>query len=127
MNQHVRQVDGKIHVWLVETLWKASKGLSVQEVDLESVGVLDCDRWFRGAKEPTVRRIAEHCKRIMAADLEAPVILCPDGISMDGSHRVAKALICGLEKIKAVRFKTLPPADRIEPMPKRNRRTHHHG
>lgn len=123
MDQHVRQVDGKIHIWFVESLRKASEGLPVQEVDIESLGVLDCDRWFRGAHEPTVRSIAEHCKRIMAADLNAPVILCPDGISMDGSHRVAKALIHGLPKIKAVRLTTLPPADRIEPMPERNRRT----
>jgi hypothetical protein len=114
MEQHCRLINGEIHIWFVETLWNASRGLPVFEVDIESVGVLDHDRWFCGSQEPTVRRVAVHCERIMAADLERPVILCPDGVSMDGSHRVAKALIQGRSKIKAVRFDRLPPPDRIQ-------------
>lgn len=116
MDCHVRRISGDNHIWSVENLWKASTGLPVKDVEIERLGVLDCDRWYVGMEEPTVRSIAEHCNRIMGADLEVPIILCPDGVAMDGSHRVAKAWLLGLDKIKAVQFTVLPPADQIEPI-----------
>ena len=42
---------------------------------------MDC--WFHG-KGPTCREVAEHARRINAADLTYPVILSADGGLMDG-------------------------------------------
>lgn len=56
-----------------------------------------------------------HARRIMEADLEYPVILSPDGLVMDGMHRLAKAWILGKTEILAVRFPAWPPADEVMP------------
>ena len=53
---------------------------------------------------PTCRAIAEHAKLINETNLKYPIILSCDGRVMDGMHRVAKALIEGQTKIKAVQF-----------------------
>jgi hypothetical protein len=87
--------------------------LPVIEVDVDSVDALDVDCWFHPGTEPTIRTVAQHCKRIMDADLEYPIVLHSDGSLMDGGHRLAKALIQGLDKIKAVRFDETPEPDDI--------------
>jgi hypothetical protein len=73
---------------------------------------MDC--WFHG-KGPTCRAVAEHARRIIAADLSHPVILAADGSLMDGGHRIAKAYLLGHETIQARRFVTDPEPDWIVP------------
>ena len=46
-------------------------------------------------------------------DLGFPVILSSDGRVMDGMHRIAKALLQGLEHVEAVRFIHDPEPDYI--------------
>jgi len=42
-----------------------------------------------------------------------PIILDEDGELMDGRHRIMKALLIGLETVKAVRFDQNPPPCRV--------------
>ena len=58
--------------------------------------------------------MAIHFKRTRDADLEAPIILCPWGSILDGSHRVAKALAEDRDWVWAYRLKTMPEPDQIE-------------
>ena len=122
---HFRKVGGMLHGWHVENLWNLSKDLPILEIHLDDVGVLDSNRWFQQQPRdgsttvnnniPTVRNIANHCKQIMDCDLNYPIILCPHGRSMDGSHRVAKAYMLNHKTIKAVQFSTMPKPDIIQP------------
>jgi hypothetical protein len=73
---------------------------------------MDC--WFLG-KGPTCREVAEHARRINAADLTHPVILSADGGLMDGGHRIAKAYLLGQRTGQARRFATDPDPDWIVP------------
>jgi hypothetical protein len=57
----------------------------------------------------TLRDFATHCDAVANADLAFPIILCPDGVILDGRHRVVKALLAGAETIKAVQFTDYPP------------------
>lgn len=111
--KHSRVVDGKRHIWYVPRLWALSADLPVIEIAVESVVALDVDCWFGPEVEPTIRKVALHCKRIVDADLNYPIILHADGSLMDGGHRLAKALMAGHEKIRAVRFEETPEPDEI--------------
>ena len=110
---HIRRVGSQWYQWDMPTLWAAAENLPVEEVDIGSVAVLDEIRWFGPKRQPTVRNVAEDCRRIINVSLDYPIILGPDGAAMDGSHRVARALVMGLNTIKAIRLTTLPPPDRI--------------
>lgn len=111
--KHSRVIAGKRHIWYVPNLWACSKHLPVIEIDVESIGALDIDCWFHPGTEPTIRNVAQHCQRIIEANLEYPIILHADGSLMDGGHRVAKALIQNIKKVKAVRFDITPEPDEI--------------
>lgn len=110
---HSRVIDGKRHVWNVERLWALSAGLPVRRAPVASIRELDQDCWFCG-DAPTIRAVAEHCRRIVDADLDRPIILNADGSLMDGGHRVARALLEGVESLPAVRFEAAPEPDAIE-------------
>lgn len=105
-------MDGKRHVWSVPRLWSLSQELPVKTILVESVAALDVDCWF-GEDEPTIRRVAKHCQRIVDADLTYPIILHADGSLMDGGHRVAKAVMLGYDSIRAVQFEVTPEPDAI--------------
>jgi len=111
---HSRVINGKRHVWDVKRLWPLVATLRVREVPIAAIHELDEDCWFCGGKLPTIRAIAEHCRRINAADLSLPLILNADGSLMDGGHRVARALLEGKAALPAVQFETMPSPDRIE-------------
>lgn len=65
---------------------------------------------------PLWRDIGEQTKRILATDLQYPIIIGEDGNIMDGMHRVLKCYVFGLPTVKAVRFAKNPPPDRIVPI-----------
>ena len=103
--------DG-LDAWDVDRLIRLSAGLRVTEVPLDSIGEIDTDYWFfDGSHRPTVRSIVEHCRLIEDVDPSYPIILGTDGRVMDGMHRVARALLAGRSRIRAVRFTVQPEPD----------------
>ncbi|WP_372368664.1 chromosome partitioning protein ParB [Candidatus Uabimicrobium sp. HlEnr_7] len=107
-------VAGEKHIWNVERLWSLAKELSSTLTDIESIQTLDENCWFFERKQPTVREVASHVKRIYEADLSYPIILSVDGVVMDGVHRLAKAFIFGKKKINVVQFEVMPSPDIIQ-------------
>ena len=104
--------DGKRLVWYTEKLWRQSRDLPPFEIEISSIKELDEDCWF-GQKKPTLREIAQHCKKINNASLKYPIILNADGSLMDGGHRLCKAILEGHKTIKAVQFTSMPEPDEI--------------
>lgn len=118
-------IDGAVHIWNVERLWHLAIELPVKTVPVNSIRSLDEVQWFGGLNgfggltglEPTCRRVAEHAKRICAAEFDRPIILSATGHVMDGAHRLAKAWMLGLEGIQAVQFAQDPAPDEVRPLP----------
>ena len=85
-----------------------------ESVPLQSlVPEIDRMRWFNPAMPPTIRRIVSHCIKIQHADLSYPILLGPAGQVIDGSHRLAKALLEGHDSIDAIRITAMPPPDLV--------------
>jgi hypothetical protein len=83
-----------------------------QRVKLDSIREIDEVFWFGGKNDGmTWRSILEHIRLIRDTDLSYPIILSSEGRVMDGMHRVAKALLEGLETIEAVQFSQDPRPD----------------
>ena len=99
-------------LWYTERLWRLAEKLPPFEISVGGVPELDQNCWFDG-REPTLRRVAEHCARINDADLSKPIILNADGSLMDGGHRVCKALLEGRNTIRAVQFRVMPEPDEV--------------
>lgn len=97
-------------VWYTERLWALASGLPVKRVAIDQIKEFDLNCWF-GDVPPTCRQVAQHAKRISAADLSFPVILSSDGRLMDGGHRIAKAWIAGNKEVMAVQFQHDPEPD----------------
>lgn len=102
-----RYTDTDGYYWSVTRLIEHSKGLPVFEIPL--AGIYIGTKVFKESRN--ARDIAEHVKRVEETSLDYPILLDPDGFIMDGWHRVVKALVQGIETIKAVRFESLPVAD----------------
>lgn len=109
---HSRYIDGKCYVWDVERLWLLAAALPVKQVAIGSLPEFEEDCWFNGTS-PSIRAVAEHCRRIMRADVDLPIILNADGTLMDGAHRIARAFLEGLEILPAVQFQVMPAPDDI--------------
>lgn len=109
--------DGKRIVWDVRRLWSLSRDFPVFEFEIEDFSGMDIDMWFCGVNTPTVRSVFQHCMRINQADLAYPIMLDPEGIVLDGVHRLLKAKTLGHTTVPAVRFAEMPPPDRVEDWP----------
>ncbi len=90
------------HSWSVARLIQLSKPLKVMEIPLDHLNV------YYKYDELTLRNMVTHMKAVQDADLDFPIILDEDGELMDGRHRIMKAMLCGAETIKAVRFDENP-------------------
>lgn len=101
--RHSHTVPGGRAYWLTETLWAAAAGLPVFQIAIAEIPEFDQDCWFQG-QAPSLRDVAGHARRIMAADLSYPIIFSSDGRLMDGGHRIARAWIEGRTTVDAVRF-----------------------
>jgi hypothetical protein len=110
---HSHTVPGGRAFWLTEKLWRAAEGLPVTRVPLAAIAEFEQDCWFGERHAPTCKAVAEHARRIQAADLSYPVILSADGRLMDGGHRIAKAWLQGENDIAAVRFTVDPEPERV--------------
>lgn len=107
---HSRVVAGIRQFWWTDSLWAAADGLPSIPVPIDAIAEFDQNCWF-GDRPPTCREVAEHARRIEAADLSHPVILSSSGGLMDGGHRIARAWLDGRTDIDAVRFETDPDPD----------------
>ncbi len=107
-----RKINQQIYVWRVSSLWNLTRDAELVDIDVDEFD-LNKDFWFQDQVKPTVRRIAAHCKRIIDADLNYPIILAPDSTILDGAHRLAKAKLSNLTTLKAVRLSYLPPPDYV--------------
>ncbi|MES2644619.1 MAG: chromosome partitioning protein ParB [Myxococcota bacterium] len=112
---HCNEIDGIRYTWDVRRLWDLAAGLPVEAVVVAELPGVDENCWFHAGEGPTVRNVVSHLKRILAADMERPILLNVDGTVMDGLHRVARALLEGRTTLPAVRFGSLPPAQSAEP------------
>ncbi len=111
---HFRQSDVGLLAWDVHRLVTLSRELPVSHVPLSSIAELDEAYWWdAGSPPPTCRQVIEHMQLVEAADLQYPIIICPQGRVMDGMHRVAKALLQGKQEIAAVRLLKLPSPDHV--------------
>ena len=110
---HSHTVPGGRAFWITEKLWRAAEGLPVIRVPLSAIAEFEQDCWFGERHAPTCKAVAEHARRIQAADLSYPVILSSDGRLMDGGHRIAKAWLLGESDIAAVRFAVDPEPERL--------------
>ena len=61
----------------------------------------------------TLREMVMHMRAVNDANLDRPIILDEDGELMDGRHRLMKAMLIGLDTIKAVRFDENPSPDKV--------------
>jgi hypothetical protein len=109
---HNRTFEGRRLSWDVARLRALTAGLEPAQVPIASIFEFDEVYWFDTDFRPTCRAVMEHAQRIEAADLADPILLAPDGYLIDGMHRVAKAVLCGLDVIPAVRLLEYPLADR---------------
>ena len=96
------------NVWSVSRLFELSRDFPVMEIPLAHLNVYYL---YNGL---TLRDMVMHMVAVNNADLSYPIILDEDGELMDGRHRIMKALLNGMETIKAVRFKKNPRACRVE-------------
>jgi hypothetical protein len=87
--------------WHVDRLWKFAETMPVEMVPVASLMT------EAGEVEDKDRDMT----RVMAADLDYPIIIAANGWLMDGRHRVYKAYALGLTEIKAVRFTQDPAPD----------------
>ncbi len=58
-----------------------------------------------------MRCVLDHVRLIEQVDLTYPIILGADGRVMDGTHRIARAILDGVTTIPAVRFEVDPEPD----------------
>jgi hypothetical protein len=107
--------DGRHLIWDVDRLVELALDLPIEDVRLSTIKELDETYWFEsGGPAPTCRAVIEHAKLINAADLQYPIIICPDGRVMDGMHRVARAALEGLPTIQARRLLKMPAPDYVD-------------
>ena len=111
---HSTKRDGKRNIWYTERLWELAKDLPEYDAEVELFEELDRDCWFGEGRPPTIREVADHCRRINETDPRYPLIINDNGQLMDGGHRLARALLEGQKTVKAVRFEKMPEPDEIE-------------
>ena len=111
---------GPLLIWEVERLWELARHLPIKYVPLSSLSDLDRVGWYGQASNAghlTLREVADHARRIQAANLDVPIILSAEGHLLDGFHRVAKAYLAGMCEIAAAQFPENPEPDRRRPLP----------
>lgn len=96
------------HQWSVSRLIELSKNFPVMEVPLNHICV------YNKYENLRLRDMVTHIKAVLNADLSYPIILDEDGEIMDGRHRIMKAMLEGIETIKAVRFDINPSPCKVD-------------
>lgn len=105
-----------LHIWMVSTLLQASHGSDIYELSTSQFStLLDKDFWFQDQENPTILNIARHCRKIIGANLDSPIILTSSGDLLDGFHRLARAWLENKTYIKAVKLQSMPAPDFLLP------------
>ncbi|MBC7869992.1 MAG: hypothetical protein H7Y09_04075 [Chitinophagaceae bacterium] len=111
--------EENLYYWKAVTLWKLAESMPIEHIPLESFDWTNENFQCEALSSPPLwRDIGDHAKRIFAADLQYPIVMSAEGHVMDGMHRILKCYAFGLPTVKAVRFTTNPPPDRIVPINK---------
>ena len=97
------QRNGK---WGIARLIALSKDLPVFEATMAAIAT---DYTLTSSAD--LRDFAAHMRKVQEADLSYPIILAPNGVIIDGRHRLTKAILEGHTTIKAVRFDQMPAPD----------------
>jgi hypothetical protein len=108
---HFRQSDSGLLAWDVDRLLALAEALPAEALPVEEVREVETTYWFDHGDQPTVRAVVEHMRLVDDADLRYAIIVDPNGLVMDGMHRVAKALLLGQQTIDAKRLPSLPTPD----------------
>ncbi len=112
---HFRRVNGQTHIWDVRKLIALVSDRPVFDLPLDQIGEIDETYWFDGTGPvPTCRAVLDHMRLVEAADLQWPILLCPNLRVMDGMHRVMKAVHLGNATISARCLRELPAPDFID-------------
>ena len=98
--------DQKNGKWGIARLIALSKDLPVFEATMAGIAT---DYTLTDSAD--LRDFAAHMRKVQEADLSYPIILAPNGVIMDGRHRLTKAILEGRATIKAVRFDQMPDPD----------------
>ena len=112
-----KRPDGSTPFWKMPSIWAMADGKPPISVAIEELNILDEVVWFGGPNnvQPTIRRIAQHARDILDADLSYPIIMTRSGEVLDGAHRIAKAHLSGVAVISAVVIEDWPaPEGTIE-------------
>jgi len=114
-NTYTRVIRGERWCWDIDRLREAAQDLAARPIPLAQFDrLLDSDPWFDG-EGATIRQVAEHARRIAAADPAKPVLLAADGQLIDGLYQIARAYLDGRTTIDAIRFDNDPAPDFREP------------
>ncbi|MBV9484966.1 MAG: hypothetical protein JO246_02810 [Frankiaceae bacterium] len=108
---HFRPGPIGLDAWDVGRLVELAADSPVEDLPLTSIGELDAAFWYDHGYEPTVRSVVEHARLMAAVDLQHPIVVDPDGLVMDGMHRVGRSLLDGHDTVKARRLAELPAPD----------------
>lgn len=100
-------------VWDVDRLIRLAADLPVEIVPVATFRELDEVRWFDEETPPTPRRMLEHLRLVLEADLSFPIMLGSDGRVMDGMHRILKTMLTGGTEVVAKRFPVDPEPDHV--------------
>ena len=95
------------HSWSVARLFECARGLPVMDVPINHLSL------YYSYEKLTLREMVMHMRAVNDANLDRPIILDEDGELMDGRHRLMKAMLLGLDTIKAVRFDENPSPDKV--------------
>ena len=98
--------DQRNDKWSIARLIALSKDLPVFEATMAGIAT---DYTLTSSAD--LRDFAAHMRKVLNADLSYPIILAPNGVIMDGRHRLTKAILEGRTTIKAVRFDQMPDPD----------------
>lgn len=90
------------HSWSVPRLFELSRDLPIMDIPINHLNL------YYSYSDLTLRDMVMHMNAVNNADLTKPIILDEDGELMDGRHRLMRAMLLGLENIKAVRFDQNP-------------------
>ncbi|MBK9124902.1 MAG: chromosome partitioning protein ParB [Chloroflexi bacterium] len=107
--------DGEFsYYWKARTLWKHAESMPVEQVALDSFDWTNENFRCNSLSSPPLwRDIGDHARRILAADLQYPIIISAEGEVMDGMHRILKCYVFGLPTVSAVRFTVNPKPDDV--------------
>lgn len=112
----IQDCRSHLKLWYVGRLWDRSEDLPVSTVrisDIPSIGHFCWKSRERG--HHCVSEIAYHLRKCENVDLSYPPIMMPNGMIMDGMHRLANRMLSGETMVEVKQFspENLPPHDEL--------------